>query len=98
LSSSETKQKGNAKMKSKYSGKCVRTGRSFGVGANVKWLGRGKGCILLDDSTGQGRQDWDGNPFNDAGEPMMTGEQYRREIDCMEQDAYYSCSGGNEDL
>jgi len=74
-------------MKAKFTGKCVKTGRRFGVGANVKWLGRGKGCILLDDSPSpspsrQGRHsvpDWDGNPCNDAGEPMMTATQYRQE-------------------
>ena len=81
-------------MKAKFAGKCVETGRRFEVGANVKWLGKGKGCVLIDDSPSpspsrQGRHsvpDWDGNPFNEAGEPMMTATQYRQE--CQADDDY----------
>ena len=80
-------------MKSKFAGKCVKTGQRFSAGANVKWLGKGKGCILLDDvgspheTNFKGRTrvpDWDGNPFNEDGEPMMTATQYRQECDAMD--------------
>ena len=85
-------------MKAKYPGKCVETGRRFEVGDNVKWLGKGKGCILMDtfaDQASSSRsKSWDGNPFNDAGEPMMTGEQYRHECNEMEMNEYY---GGYDD-
>ena len=57
-------------MKSKYSGKCSKTGRRFGVGANVKWLGRGKGCILIDDDTSAPADTHRGDHCNDAGEPL----------------------------
>ena len=62
-------------MKAKFAGKCVKTGRRFGVGANVKWLGKGKGCVLLDEPKTDSESDCE--PFtqtpewqNDAGEPL----------------------------
>ena len=80
-------------MKSKYAGKCVKTGRRFGVGANVKFLGKGKGCVLLDsctESKSYKSKSWDGNPYNEAGEPMMNATQYRQACQADEQDAWDS--------
>tara|TARA_R110000744_G_scaffold66072_4_gene135071 strand:- start:1498 stop:1728 length:231 start_codon:yes stop_codon:yes gene_type:complete len=67
-------------MKAKYAGKCKKTGRRFDVGDVVKYLGKGKGCELIEyaDRHTTKSKEWDGNPFNDAGEPMMTATQYRQ--------------------
>jgi len=80
-------------MKAKFAGICEKTGRRFDVGDKIKWLGRGKGAELIEyadrhDTSGNGK--WDGQSLcNDAGEPMMTGEQYRRSCEADDEENYY---------
>ena len=81
-------------MKAKYPGTCKKTGRRFEKGDEIKWLGKGKGAVLIsyadrNEYVPAHKKTWDGNPFNEAGEPMMTGEQYRAEINAMEMEEYY---------
>lgn len=79
-------------MKAKYAGKCKKTGRRFDVGDTIKWLGKGKGAELIsyaDRHKEIKSKEWDGNPFNEAGEPMMTATQYRQACQADDEFNYY---------